>query len=140
LLTYDHIGLFAAPLPAAVENLPALPRSADANASLSARAKAYLHVNCSYCHRPGGTARGEMDLRFDTALPAMNVCDAAPLLGDLGIADPRLVAPGSPGRSLLLQRMKRQDVFRMPPLGSSLFDDAGILLLENWILGLAGCQ
>jgi uncharacterized repeat protein (TIGR03806 family) len=140
LLTYEHIGLFTAPLPAAVEDLPALPRSADANASLSARAKAYLHVNCSYCHRPGGTARGEMDVRFDTALPAMNICDAKPLLGDLGIADARLVAPGSPGSSLLLQRMKRQDIHRMPPLGSNLFDDAGIRLLENWILGIAGCQ
>jgi len=140
LATYDHIGLFTAPLPAAVENLPALPRSADASVSLGARAKAYLHVNCSNCHRPGGTGRGEMDLRFDTALPAMNVCDAVPQLGDLGIADTRIVAAGSPGRSVLLQRMKRQDVFRMPPLASNLSDDAGILLLENWIEGLAGCQ
>jgi hypothetical protein len=81
-----------------------------------------------------------MDVRFDTALPAMNICDAKPLLGDLGIADARLVAPGSPGSSLLLQRMKRQDIHRMPPLGSNLFDDAGIRLLENWILGIAGCQ
>ncbi len=97
-------------------------------------------MNCSNCHRPGGTGRGEMDLRFDTALPAMNICDAVPLLGDLGIAGARILAPGSPGRSLLIQRLKRQDVFRMPPIGGGRPDNAGILLLENWVRGLAGCQ
>ncbi|MCU0236512.1 MAG: PQQ-dependent sugar dehydrogenase [Acidobacteria bacterium] len=140
LLTYEHIGLLAAPLPAPPELLPALPRSADGNSGLNARAKSYLHVNCSYCHRPGGTGRGEMDLRFDTALPAMNICDAAPLLGDLGIAGARLAAPGAPERSIILQRLKRQDVFRMPPIGNNLADAAGILLLETWLQNLAGCQ
>jgi len=140
LLTYEHIGLFSVPLPAAVDQLPVLPRSTDGSASLADRAKTYLHVNCSYCHRPGASARGEMDLRFATALSAMNICDAAPLLGNLGIPDARLVAPGSASRSILLQRLKRQDVLRMPPIGGNLFDDAGILLLENWIQGLAGCQ
>lgn len=140
LLTYEHIGLFSVPLPAAVDQLPVLPRSTDGSASLADRAKTYLHVNCSYCHRPNASGRGEMDLRFATALAAMNICDAAPLLGDLGIPDARLVAPGSASRSILLQRLKRQDVLRMPPIGGNLFDDAGILLLENWIQGLAGCQ
>ena len=92
LPTYDHIGLLSAPLSAPVEQLPALPRSTDASQALGARARSYLHVNCSNCHRPGGTGRGEMDLRFDTALPAMNICDAVPLLGDLGIADARILA------------------------------------------------
>jgi uncharacterized repeat protein (TIGR03806 family) len=140
LLTYEHIGLLADPLPAAVDQLSALPRSGDSGVSLTARAKSYLHVNCANCHRPGGTARGEMDLRFATAWPAMNVCNVAPLLNDLGIADARLVAPGAPGRSLLLQRLRRQDVFRMPPIGGDRPDTAGIQLLENWIQGLAGCN
>jgi uncharacterized repeat protein (TIGR03806 family) len=140
LATYDHIGLFAAPLPAPAEQLPLLPRSADSGSELGPRARAYLHVNCSNCHRPGATARGEMDLRYGTALPAMNICGLAPLLGDLNIADARLLAPGAPNRSVLLQRMKRLDVFRMPPIGSNLLDSAGSLLLENWIRNLADCR
>ena len=140
LTTYDHIELLSAPLPASVEQLPALPGSTDNNQALGARARSYLHVNCSNCHRLGGTGRGEMELRFDTALPAMNICDAIPLLGDLGIADARILAPGAPGRSVLIQRLKRQDVFRMPPLGSGRPDNAGILLLENWIQGLTDCR
>jgi uncharacterized repeat protein (TIGR03806 family) len=140
LTTFDHIGLFSAPLPAPVEQLPALPSSADGNVAPGPWARTYLHVNCSNCHRPGGTGRGEMDLRFETDLPAMKICDVVPQLGDLGIADARILAPGSPGRSVLLQRLKRQDVFRMPPIGGSLLDDGGVRLLENWIQGLAGCQ
>jgi uncharacterized repeat protein (TIGR03806 family) len=140
LLTYEHIGLLADPLPAAVERLPALPRSGDSGFSLAERARSYLHVNCANCHRPGGTARGEMDLRFATAWAAMNVCNVAPLLNDLGIADARLVAPGAPGRSVLLQRLRRQDVFRMPPIGGDRPDTAGMQLLESWIQGLAGCN
>jgi hypothetical protein len=140
LATYDHVGLLSAPLPAPVEQLPLLPRSTDGNAEIGARARAYLHVNCSNCHRPGASARGEMDLRYDTALPATNICGLAPLLGDLGIADARILAPGSPSRSVLLQRMKRLDVFRMPPIGSNLLDSAGSLLLENWIRNLADCR
>lgn len=140
LLTYDHIGLFTAPLSADPGQLPALPGSTDAGQPLGSRARAYLHVNCSNCHRPGSTARGGMDLRFDTALPAMSVCNVVPLLADLGIANARLLAPGAPARSLLLQRLKRQDVYRMPPIGGNRLDDAGILLLESWIQGLASCQ
>ncbi|HSQ35527.1 MAG TPA: PQQ-dependent sugar dehydrogenase [Candidatus Binatia bacterium] len=140
LTTYDHIGLLSTPLTAPADKLPVMPKSAAGDLSLLARAKAYLHVNCSYCHRPGSSARGEMDLRFDTALPAMNICEFTPLLGSLGIPDARILAPGAPLRSVLLQRIKRQDVFRMPPIGNNLFDNAGILLLENWILSLQNCQ
>jgi hypothetical protein len=52
----------------------------------------------------------------------------------------RILTFGSPIRSVLLQRMKGEDAFRMPPIGNNLFDNAGILLLENWIQDFANCQ
>lgn len=36
-----------------------------------------------------------MDLRYSTAFADTQTCDVAPGLGDLGIADARLIAPGA---------------------------------------------
>ena len=68
LRTLNHIGLFTHPIPTAAEELPRLPRYDDANASIAARARAYLATNCASCHRPEGTGRGSMDMRFQTPL------------------------------------------------------------------------
>ena len=70
-----------------------LPAS-DGEASLEARARAYLHVNCSPCHRPDGpSGRARMDLRFTTPLAAAAICDQGPRAGDLGSSPAS--APGS---------------------------------------------
>src|SRR5207253_4104644 len=46
-----------------------LVRVDDASASPEARARSYLHSNCSICHREGSVAgSAQLDLRFDTAL------------------------------------------------------------------------
>ena len=45
---------------------PALADPNDENASLDDRARAYLHTNCSGCHRPGGPPGRNLDLRYQT--------------------------------------------------------------------------
>src|SRR3954469_22055620 len=45
-------------------NAPKLVRVNDANASIKCRARAYLDVNCAFCHRPG--APGNFDARWPT--------------------------------------------------------------------------
>ncbi len=80
-----------------------------------------------------------MDLRYDTPLSNTHACDVAPLLGDLGIADARLIAPGDTLRSIIVWRMMRRDSHGMPPLGSVQIDDDGIDLLSDWIEGLGNC-
>jgi hypothetical protein len=77
-----------------------------------------------------------MDLRFDTADSAMNVIDAMPQAGDLGIADARIVAPADRARSVLWQRVRVLDGNRMPPLASHVVDEAGAELIGSWIDGL----
>ncbi len=123
-------------------NPPAYADHTDASESLDARARAYLHVNCSICHRPGGPTPAAMDLRHDTPLAATDACDVAPSLGDLGIPDARIIAPGDTARSELLSRMSRRDAFRMPPLASNLPDPEGTALIGAWIdsLTAASCQ
>jgi uncharacterized repeat protein (TIGR03806 family) len=140
LRTLDSIALFTTPLgdPA---NQPSMPDPFDAAAPLGQRARAYLHTNCSQCHRPGGGTPSSMDLRYSTLLSSTGACDAPPQAGDLGIgATARIIAPGSAADSVLLARMNRRDANGMPPLASNEVDSAGAMLLEQWIGGLASCQ
>jgi hypothetical protein len=83
-----------------------------------------------------------MDLRHDTPLSATEACDVVPTLGDLGIPDARIIAPGDSARSELLSRMSRRDAFGMPPLASNLADTEGVALISAWIdsLTAANCR
>jgi uncharacterized repeat protein (TIGR03806 family) len=140
LSTLNHIGLLQPPLGESPDNLPALPASDDDSQPLELRARAYLHANCSNCHRPGGSGRGNMDLRYQAADEEMQICDVPPELGDLGINGARLLAPGAPGKSIILVRMQALDFSRMPPIGSNLLDNSGIALIREWILSIANCK
>ncbi len=121
--------------PAAADPLPAL----DADASLEARARAYLHVNCSPCHRdegPGG--RSNLDLRVSMSLEDTKLC-GSPRAGDLDLEDAAIVAPGAPGRSVLLARVEADGGARMPPLGRTTVDTAGAAVISEWIASLSSC-
>ena len=52
------------------------------------------------------------------------------------IADARLVAPGSPERSVLYQRISRRGTGQMPPLVSTEVDRKAVELIADWIRGL----
>ena len=110
------------------------------SAALGARARAYLHTNCANCHQPGGTAPTNIDLRYTTALGSTNTCDVMPQLGGLGIADARLIAPGSAARSVVVARVNRVGADAMPPLSKHTIDTAGVQLLTSWVNGLGGCN
>ncbi len=137
LLTLEHIGLFDEPLGAAPEGLTrfADPEGTDA---LELRARAYLHANCSGCHR-AGAGRGPADFRHARTLDEMGVCNVAPQHGTLGRSDAKLLAPGSPAQSLLSVRMHALDAYRMPPLGSAVVDPVGTQVIGGWITSLTGC-
>ncbi|MBA3562637.1 MAG: PQQ-dependent sugar dehydrogenase [Gammaproteobacteria bacterium] len=139
LATLDAVALFDSPLAGEPDDLPQLADPFDASMPLDDRARAYLHTNCAQCHRPGGPAPTALDLRHDTSLRDSNGCDAVPANGDLGIADARIIAPGAPERSVLLERMRRRDAAGMPPLATNLVDEPGIALLDEWIAMLEGC-
>src|SRR5690606_36729961 len=136
--TLSHGGYFIAPIggPAA---LVAFPKPLQGAPSAD-KARAYLHASCAGCHRPScGGWRRTLDLRFGTAVSAVNACNAAPIVDDLGNAQNRIVRPGVPAQSVLSLRMHATDTKRMAPLGRSLVDLAGTSLVDSWIAGLAGC-
>ncbi len=140
IATLDHIGMFSASQALAITAMPGLTDPADTGAPTQDRARAYLHTNCSQCHRESGPTPSGMDLRFDRPLAQTQTCDVVPEDGSLGIADARIIAPGAPARSVLRARMGRRDIDGMPPPGSTVVDIEGVDLISNWIESLRDCR
>jgi len=140
LETLDAIAMFSSPLQGDPATLPVMPNPFDASADLADRARAYLHTNCAQCHQPGGPTPVDVDLRYTTLLSNMNACDVMPDAGGLGLMMPRIIAPGDASRSVLVERVNRRDVNGMPPIGSTIPDSVGVILLSDWINSLANCN
>ncbi len=140
LATLDAIGMFKPALATPPAALPALPDPFGSAGTLAERARAYLHTNCSQCHRPNGGTPTDLDLRYTTPLSGTNACDRVPQAGELGLANARIVAPGDAGRSVLVARANRRDALAMPPLASTVVDAAGVDLLSRWVNSLASCN
>jgi glucose/arabinose dehydrogenase len=121
------------------ENVSAIPEIGlwvDASASPETRVRSYLHGNCAICHQPGGAARGLFDARFTTPLAQAGLINGALAAGDLGIPGAKIVDPGDPSRSILYQRLKRTDFFRMPPVQYHNEPSPILPVLEEWIRSL----
>lgn len=116
------------------------PPFSSTQASVEQRARAYLHTNCSICHREGSvTGVAELDLRFDTPLAKTGLC-GPPKVDSLGVADARLLHPKKPEDSILVRRMRSIDPdVRMPKLATRVVDEDGARVIEEWIRGLASC-
>ncbi len=137
--TLAYIQLFSAAITSTYKAQKLFPLD-HPSATLTQRARSYLHSNCSGCHRPAGVSSVNLDLRFTTALSAMNACDTHPMVEDLGIANARLIAPGEPARSVLLARMNVRDGNQMPTLGTHLVDEAAVQVVSDWIANLSNCN
>lgn len=134
LSAMSQAGYFQGTLPSPVE-IPSLARADDETQSLEWRVRSYLEVNCVSCHQPGGAAIGNWDARSSTPT------DAAGLLNGVLVTpgnhpENRLLVPGNPSRSMLLQRLLGQEAQRMPPLASHQIDSEAVALLSDWIAEL----
>ena len=106
----------------------------DENAySLEARVRSYLAVNCSYCHKSGGSAPAAWDGRPELTLTATGLVNGTPN-NNGGNAANKLVVPGSTSNSIVYQRVNGTGGFgRMPPLASNAIDQQNAALLSQWI-------
>ncbi|MDB4946623.1 MAG: hypothetical protein JWP97_6157 [Labilithrix sp.] len=124
---------------------PVIASPTDATKTAEERAYAYLAANCSPCHHEGASYTGGGDTWVATVgggnLAARHLDQAAnnyPMTVRLGIPNGKLVAPGDPGKSVLLARIKSNDPdLRMPPIARNVVDDQGAAILEAWIAGMA---
>lgn len=121
--------------------LPAMVDPAERDAPLEARARSYLHANCSHCHQPGGwTSPGvRLDLRYDVPFAGSNTCGEPIHLVVYESLGKLVIDPGHPERSNLLQRMRDQGPATMPPTGKSLVDPLGTEVVRAWIAKLRNC-
>ncbi|MCU0704250.1 MAG: PQQ-dependent sugar dehydrogenase [Fimbriiglobus sp.] len=102
----------------------------DDKANLNDRARSYLHVNCSHCHRNGGG--GSVPFELTKGSDLKQVLDVKPTRGDFGLKDARIVSKQHPYKSTLLFRMMKFGKDRMPHIGSEIPDVAGLQLMERW--------
>jgi putative heme-binding domain-containing protein len=132
---FAQIGLLKNTVPAAKRQRLADPGNPSADGD--ARARAYLHVNCAHCHRKhaGGAVLSQMP--FDVPLKETNMVAVRPTQGTFGIHSAEVVAPREPFRSILLYRMSKLGGGRMPHIGSSEVDRAGVQLIYDWIANLS---
>lgn len=130
------LGLFKNQPALQPETYAVLADPADATRTLEERARSYLHSNCSHCHVEDGGGNARMQLGHATRREEMGLIGVKAQHALLGIPDALLVAPGSPERSLLYQRIVKTGPGRMPPLASSVVDQQAAALFRDWILQL----
>ncbi|MFT5129649.1 MAG: glucose/arabinose dehydrogenase/mono/diheme cytochrome c family protein [Rhodothermales bacterium] len=112
-----------------------VPQADDESASLEDRARAYLHVNCSHCHRETGLGgRADFSLVGWMTNEGSKVIGGMPLVGlpDSAPAT-RLLVPGFPQHSDIYRRMATDGPGRMPLFGTSTVDKEGAELIRRWI-------
>ncbi|MCW5557132.1 MAG: PQQ-dependent sugar dehydrogenase [Verrucomicrobiae bacterium] len=114
-------------------SLPRVVAITDSTASPELRFRSYLDVNCSYCHQPGGLGRGTWDGRLSTPLAQAGIINGS-VLNDLGISGARVLVPGSLDTSILWHRINEMDEYHMPPLATSVPNDAGVELVRLYTL------
>ncbi len=116
--------------------MKALADPYDAKQPLDARARSWLHVNCSSCHIEAGGGNAAMELESGRELASMRVVGVTPLHQAFNLPDAKLVAPGYPERSVLAHRVGLRGPGQMPPLASSRVDETGAALVREWVRSL----
>ncbi len=136
--TLGHIGVLEMPGAGAP---PALARPENPlSGSVADRARSYLHANCAQCHRPGGAKDVSLDMRFETPLADMGLCNVKPSKNNYGLEDVKLLSPADPDNSMILVRMKSTvPSVRMPQIGTQVADMAGVALIEEWVRQIEAC-
>jgi uncharacterized repeat protein (TIGR03806 family) len=125
-------------------NDPPLPANADwqdARAALSARARAYLDINCGHCHSRTGPARTSglwLDAE-NSDLRHLGFCKPPIAAGRGSGGHTYSIVPGQPEASILVFRMTTQDpAARMPETGRSLMHAEGVKLISDWVAAQPG--
>ena len=133
----DEQGLFREALPR-TEDLPHFV-APSGDASLDARARSYLHANCSHCHRPGaGAGASHLSfLQWEDDPARLGVCKISLAAGSGTGGRKYDIVPGSPDESIVTVRMASDDPdIKMPEIPNLLPDEAGLALVEEWIAAM----
>lgn len=133
IATWIAMGILEAPINPSTAHWPSMNES---NASTEDKARAYLAVNCSSCHRlEGSAANSGLYLEYanqDSLSLGFWKNPVAAGGGSGGFS--YVIKPGYADESILLYRMISDVVNeRMPEIGRNLSHDEGIALIREWI-------
>lgn len=107
--------------------------------SLNGQARAYLHGNCSHCHRTGAAAgvTGLWLLASVTDDYRIGICKG-PVAAGAGTGSFHYdILPGHPERSIMPFRMSSVDPeIKMPEIPNLIADQQGVALIESWIAAM----
>jgi hypothetical protein len=144
---FAAMGLFDAPIPKPYDKALVTPYagqlgSPPAGATLDERARSYLHANCAHCHRPDADMNA-FDLRYGVSLHDTMMCNAPLTMGDVGVPDAVVLAPGQPMKSSIWLRMNAPIGaymnLHMPRIANFQFDNQGLQLISDWIKSVKSC-
>ena len=122
---------------------PRAPVATDpASGTLDERARAWLDINCAYCHNSNGGAARTSGLFLDilqTDLSKMGRCKAPIAAGRGSGGRAYGIVPGNPDASILVYRLESTEPeIKMPELGRNVVDAEGVALIREWIAELPG--
>jgi uncharacterized repeat protein (TIGR03806 family) len=132
LTVLDQLGVLQSKTAATAERLV---DPYDDQQDLTARARSYLHANCSHCHIEAGGGNSQINLEYGTPMVRMKVLDVVPLHHTFDLPGARLIAPGAPERSVLLHRVanRGRSSGQMPQLATTRIDERAAAMLREWI-------
>lgn len=133
LRSLNHIRMFTQDIGEEYDGFLQLSNLADESKSLENRARSYLDANCSHCHQQSGTGRADFDLRASLSLEQTHLLSTIAAFGDLGTTEGHIISTGSPENSVLYLRMINTEIFRMPPIATSVVDKLATELMYAWI-------
>ncbi len=102
-------------------------------ASLEFRARSYIQVNCAGCHQPGTQVVSEWDGRISTPLDRAGILNQPPAGVNPATSLLRLIAPGDPDNSDMLQRISALGPNHMPPIATNVLNSVAVDTLTAWI-------
>jgi parallel beta-helix repeat protein len=120
---------------------PTKPTAGSAR-DLHERVRAYLEVNCAYCHNGSGNASNS-GLFLDSFRPVnvrYGICKKPVAAGRGSGGHKYDIVLGSPGTSILAHRLGSAEAgVRMPPIARTVVHGEAVALINEWIsTGLAG--
>jgi uncharacterized repeat protein (TIGR03806 family) len=125
-----------------VQDLPAYPLVTHGHQSIINRTRAYLHANCSSCHRPGSTGQGRANLDWRFSALNLEKSLSEPNLTTLACNEPEgllafggldIIEPAKADQSVAYLRASRRGDKQMPPLATNILHTAGANAIRAWI-------
>jgi uncharacterized repeat protein (TIGR03806 family) len=111
----------------------------DKKASAESKARAYLDVNCGFCHSAKGPANTSgLFLDIYNNNPTSLGVNKTPVAAGRGSGGLQFdIVPGNPSKSILIYRMTSTDPgISMPEIGREQIHKEGVAVISEWIKGM----